>query len=86
MKITFIPREGVPTEADGSFAFLHIEKIENCDRCGGTHEGWLLTATRFEFVHEPRFDGDGHILYTHWVSCPKTKDPILIYAPGPGSQ
>ncbi len=44
-----------------------ILKIENCARCGETHE--KISCFKFNRPCES---------FTHWAQCPQTLEPILI--------
>lgn len=54
--------------------FVTIFRIENCARCGGTHDN--LVAKPFEIPVKSECAAD--IEFTHWTMCPATQDPILI--------
>lgn len=48
-----------------------ITKLGNCARCGGHHDDLVLN----EFS-EPVYGG--RMFHSHWATCPKTEEPILV--------
>jgi hypothetical protein len=47
-----------------------ISSIKNCARCGGNHEDLVFNKLRRPTQTPEK--------WSHWASCPKTKEPILL--------
>lgn len=51
---------------------VDIVDITNCARCGEDH----AAVERHEFTQPMNIMGVG---FTHWASCPKNGEPIIIF-------
>ncbi len=49
------------------------QRVGKCARCGKDHN-----VVTFKLFTQAVVDSDNNILYSHWGTCPETKDPILL--------
>ena len=54
---------------------LTVKNLRGCARCGGDHPD-PINARAFQIPFAPP-EANG-MTWTHWFTCPKTGDPVLV--------
>lgn len=70
-------REGAPTLMPQI-----TTDVRDCARCGDDHDG-VIFAELLRPIELMQRQGGGYVFkITHWASCPKTAEPILMRSSG----